>query len=52
MQSQRLGVDMTVYRCPAGHSLHLTWTEQLVGKVSKLGGTVLGGDVDELGAEG
>jgi len=34
MQNQRPGVDMTVYRCPSGHSPHLTWTEGLVEAVS------------------
>ena len=27
MQIRRSGVDMTVFRCPTGHSPHLTWTE-------------------------
>ena len=42
MQSQRPGVDMTVFRCPAGHSPHLTWTEGLVQKVRDFGLKVLG----------
>lgn len=42
MQSQRPGVDMTVFRCPGGHSPHLTWTEGLVGTVQKFGLKVLG----------
>ncbi|KAL9121276.1 MAG: hypothetical protein Q9187_002170 [Circinaria calcarea] len=42
MQSQRPGVDLTVFRCPAGHSPHLTWTEGLVTKVREFGQKVLG----------
>ncbi|KAI4146182.1 MAG: hypothetical protein LQ341_002162 [Variospora aurantia] len=30
MQGQRSGVELSVYRCGAGHSPHLTWTEGLV----------------------
>ncbi|KAL8706993.1 MAG: hypothetical protein Q9201_000041 [Fulgogasparrea decipioides] len=33
MQSQRPGVELSVYRCAAGHSPHLTWTEGLVSAV-------------------
>lgn len=33
MQSQRAGVDLTVYRCPAGHSPHLTWTTGMMSAV-------------------
>lgn len=33
MQSQRPGVHITTFRCPAGHSPHLTWVEGLVTKV-------------------
>lgn len=33
MQSSRPGVNMTTYKCPAGHSPHLSWTEGLVTKV-------------------
>ncbi|KAL9123647.1 MAG: hypothetical protein Q9175_008320 [Cornicularia normoerica] len=42
IQSQRPGVDMTVFRCPAGHSPHLTWTEGLVERVRDFGLKVLG----------
>jgi len=42
MQNQRPGVKMTVYRCPSGHSPHLTWTEGLVGAVSDFGRKVVG----------
>lgn len=34
LQSQ-MGNTFTVYRAPAGHSAHLTWTEQLAGKVAE-----------------
>lgn len=37
LQSQRPGVDMTVYKAPSGHSPHLTWTEGLVAKVKEFG---------------
>ena len=37
MQSQRPGVNMSVFKCPAGHSPHLTWTEGLVEKVREFG---------------
>jgi len=37
MQSQRAGVDLTVYRCPAGHSPHLTWTTGMVSAVQDFG---------------
>jgi hypothetical protein len=30
MQAQRDGVHITVIRCHAGHSPHLTWTDGLV----------------------
>lgn len=33
MQGQRSGVELSVYRCGAGHSPHLTWTEGLVSVV-------------------
>ena len=33
IQSSRPGVNMTTYRCPAGHSPHLSWTEGFVTKV-------------------
>ena len=33
MQSSRPGVNITTYKCPAGHSPHLSWTEGLVAKV-------------------
>lgn len=42
MQSQRPGVDMSVFRCPAGHSPHLTWTEGLVTTVRDFGKKILG----------
>lgn len=42
MQTQRPGVNLTVIRCPAGHSPHLTWTEGLVAKVRDFGQKVLG----------
>lgn len=42
MQSQRPGVDLTVFRCPAGHSPHLIWTEGLVAKVRDFGEKLLG----------
>ena len=34
---QRPEVDVTVYRSPAGHSPHLSWTEGLVEKVQEFG---------------
>ena len=33
MQSSRPGVNMTTYKCPAGHSPHLSWTEGFVMRV-------------------
>lgn len=42
MQSQKPEVDLTVFRCPAGHSPHLTWTEGLVAKVREFGLKALG----------
>lgn len=41
MQSQRDGVKLTVFRCPAGHSPHLTWTEGLVTQVRNFGEKLL-----------
>ena len=41
LQSQRPGVNMTVIRCPSGHSPHLTWTENLVGEMQKFGKVVV-----------
>lgn len=34
LQSQR-GNAFTIYHAPSGHSAHLTWTQQLVGKVAE-----------------
>ncbi|KAL9013914.1 MAG: hypothetical protein Q9173_001419 [Seirophora scorigena] len=34
-QSQRPGVKLSVYRCAAGHSPHLTWTEGLVSAIQE-----------------
>ena len=42
MQSARPEVDMTVYRCPAGHSPHLSWTDGLVKAVLEFGKKALG----------
>ena len=42
MQSQRPGVDLTVFWSQAGHSPHLTWTEGLVTKVRDFGQRTLG----------
>ncbi len=39
MQSE---VDLTVFRCPAGRSPHLTWTEGLVVKLWEFGLKALG----------
>ena len=33
MQSSRPGVNMTTYKCPAGHSPHLSWTEGFMTRV-------------------
>ena len=35
MQSSRPRVEMTTYKCPAGHSPHLSWTEGFVTKVQE-----------------
>ncbi|KAL9618748.1 MAG: hypothetical protein Q9160_006542 [Pyrenula sp. 1 TL-2023] len=37
LQSQRPGVDMTVYRAPSGHSPQLSWTKGLVKTVMEFG---------------
>ena len=42
MQNQRPSVKMTVYRCPSGHSPHLTWTEGLVRAVSDFRRKIVG----------
>lgn len=41
MQSHRVGVDLSVYRCPAGHSPHLTWTTGMVAIVGDFGRQVV-----------
>ena len=41
MQRQRAGVNIIVYRCPAGHSPHLTWTKGLLTKVLAFGQKVV-----------
>ncbi len=52
MQSQRPGVDMTVFRCSAGHSPHLTWTEGMVEIVMEFGERLRGWDEGSLEAKG
>jgi hypothetical protein len=41
LQNQRPEVDISIVRCPSGHSPHLTWTEGLVDEVKKFGKLVL-----------
>ncbi|KAL8728062.1 MAG: hypothetical protein Q9166_005662 [cf. Caloplaca sp. 2 TL-2023] len=41
MQSQRPGVQLSVYRCEAGHSPHLTWVDGLVSAMRDFAQTIL-----------
>ncbi len=42
LQSSRSGVDITTYKCPAGHSPHLSWTEGFVTVVREFAQKVIG----------
>ncbi|CAG8951328.1 hypothetical protein HYFRA_00008078 [Hymenoscyphus fraxineus] len=37
LQNMRAGVDISITKCPSGHSPHLTWTEGFVSEVQKFG---------------
>ena len=41
IQKQRKGVDISVVKCPSGHSPQLTWTEGFVNEVVKFGNGLL-----------
>lgn len=41
MQTKIDGVNSTVYRCDAGHSPHLTWTDGLVGCIREWAGSIV-----------
>lgn len=42
LQNMREGVDISIIKCPSGHSPHLTWTEGFVSEVQKFGKAVTG----------
>lgn len=41
IQSKREETDFTVYKCDAGHSPHLTWTDGLVECVQEWAATIV-----------
>lgn len=41
MQAQREEAQFTVYKCDAGHSPHLTWTDGLVERIQEWAGFIV-----------
>ncbi|KAF3406283.1 hypothetical protein DPV78_001719 [Talaromyces pinophilus] len=41
MQAKREETKFTVYKCDAGHSPHLTWTDGLVGRIQEWAGSIV-----------
>jgi hypothetical protein len=41
MQAKREETSLTVYRCNAGHSPHLTWTDGLVERIHDWTGSIV-----------
>lgn len=41
MQANRVETNFTAYKCDAGHSPHLTWTEGLVERIQEWAGSIV-----------